>query len=77
MRHTRAERIRRFFYIHSDAQAAVFMSALALIELICWAALPEPISYAALIAAFVLAVGASCLFSDAYHQARRMDTWPF
>jgi hypothetical protein len=77
MRHTRAERIRRFFYIHTDAAVAAMLAAGALVELICWAMLPAPICYAALIAAFVLAVGASCLFSDAYHQARRMDTWPF
>ena len=77
MRHTRKEKIRRFFYIHTDASVAVMLAGGALIELICYAALPNPICYAALIAAFVLAVGASCLFSDAYHQARRMDTWPF
>jgi hypothetical protein len=77
MRHTRKEKIRRFFYIHTDASVAVMLAGGALVELICWAALPSPICYAALIAAFVLAVGASCLFSDAYHQARRMDTWPF
>ena len=77
MRHTRKEKIRRFFYIHTDASVAAMLAGGALVELICWAALPNPICYAALIAAFVLAVGASCLFSDAYHQARRMDTWPF
>lgn len=77
MRHTRKEKIRRFFYIHTDASVAVMLAVGALIELICWAALPEPISYAALIAAFVLAFGAGSLFVGAYHQARRMDTWPF
>jgi hypothetical protein len=77
MRHTRAEKIRRFFYIHTDAMVAAFMAALAFVELICWAMLPAPLCYFALAAAFVLAFGASCLFSAALRQARRMGTLPF
>lgn len=77
MRHTRAERIRRFFYIHTDAAAAAMLAGGALVELICCAMLPAPLCYFALLAAFVLAFGAGCLFSTAYRQARRMDTWPF
>jgi hypothetical protein len=77
MRHTRTERIRRFFYIHTDAAVAAMLAAGVLIELICWAMLPAPLCYFALLAAFVLAFGAGSLFVGAYHQARRMDTWPF
>lgn len=77
MRHTRAEKIRRFFYIHTDAVVAAMLAVGALVELICAAALPAPLYYIALLAAFVLAFGAGCLFRTAYDQARRMDTWPF
>jgi len=41
------KQLKRIFYIYSEATAAALMAAGALIELMCWAYLPAPISWLA------------------------------
>ena len=45
------KQLKRIFFIYSEASAAVLMAAGALIELMCWAFLPAPISWLAASAA--------------------------
>lgn len=55
------KKLNRIFFIYSEASTGVLMAAGALIELLCWAMLPAPISWLAGAAViFFSAAAASC-----------------
>lgn len=56
------KKLNRIFYIYSEASAGALMAAGALIELMCWAMLPTPISWLAG-AAFVFFTAAAFGFA--------------
>lgn len=66
--------LKRIFFIYSEASLAVFLAAIALVELICYIALfREPLAFIPLIAAIGFAVLSATLALVVYRDAKRTN----